>query len=193
MAIAPSEVTRRIPHARSRSSTSRRTRRPTAPRIVLTAAATLHRLLYRWSGGRLGGTLRGGSVLLLTTTGRKTGQARTWPLSYLVRGDDLVLVASAGGAPHHPAWYLNLQADPRVRIQVADRTWPMAACIARGIERDRLWAQVVRRYPVTNRYQRKTSRPFPVVILHRPTLAPEPPTATGRPPSDVGDYATVTM
>ena len=164
MAVTTSEVTRpthrRSPHILAPQP-------PTAPRAVLQVGATLHRLLYRWSSGRLGGALRGGPVLLLSTTGRKTGRERTWPLSYLVHGDDLVLVASAAGRPRHPAWFLNLQADPRVRIQVVDSTWSMVADTASGTEHARLWAHVVRRYPVAVTYQRRTSRQFPVVILHR--------------------------
>ncbi len=167
MATTTADVTR-LPHdAPTRSPNILSPQRPTAPRTVLKIAATLHRLLYRWSGGRLGGVLRGGPVLLLTTTGRKSGRERTWPLSYLVLGDDLVLVASAGGQPCHPAWYLNLRADPWVRIQVADQIWSMVARTTSGTERARLWAHVVRRYPVAVTYQRRTSRQFPVVILHR--------------------------
>lgn len=92
---------------------------PSAARAMLKVIGTLHRLLYQCSSGRIGGTFRGGPVLLLTTTGRKTGQERTWPLCYLPGpGDELVLVASGGGAPRHPAWYLNLRANPRVSIRL---------------------------------------------------------------------------
>ncbi len=137
-------------------------------RTALTLIGTLHRRLYRWSGGRVGGTLRGGSVLLLTTTGRRTGQARTWPLCYLAVGDELVLIASARGAPCHPAWYLNLRAHPRVRIQRGGTTHTMVARTAAGTERARLWERVVEQYPVCAAYQRQTSRAFPLVLL-RPT------------------------
>ncbi len=131
----------------------------------------LHRLLYRWSDGRIGGTFRGGPILLLTTRGRRTGQQRTWPLCYLVTGDELVLVASAGGAPRHPAWYLNLRADPRVSIQLEDRTRTMVARTAEGTERARLWERAVRRYPVCAAYQRRSGREIPVVILRPVTPA----------------------
>ena len=134
-------------------------------------AGTLHRLLYRWSGGRIGGTFRGGPILLLTTRGRKTGHQRTWPLCYLVTGDELVLVASAGGAPRHPAWYLNLRANPRVSIQLEDKTLTMLARTAGGEERARLWERAVRQYPVCAAYQRKSGREIPVVILRPPTPA----------------------
>ena len=139
-------------------------------RTVLRMAGTLHRALYRWSGGRVGGWLRGGPVLLLTTTGRKTGQERTWPLSYVAAGTDLLVVASAGGAPRHPAWYLNLRADPRVGVRLGDRIETMVAWTAEGLERARLWDRVVRQYPVVAGYQRRTRREIPVVVL-RPAPA----------------------
>ena len=139
---------------------------PSAARTMMRVIGTLHRLLYWCSGGRIGGTLRGGPVLLLTTTGRKTGQKRTWPLCYLpASGDELVLVASAGGAPRHPAWYSNLLADPRVSIRSGESSRNMVARIAEESERARLWELIVRRYPVVANYQRKCSREIPVVIL----------------------------
>ncbi len=138
-------------------------------RVMLKAIGTLHRLLYRCSGGRMGTTLRGEPVLLLTTTGRKSGQERTWPICYLRAGDELVLVASGAGAMRHPAWYLNLRANPRVSVQIGERTTTMVARRAREAERSRLWERFVRRYPVCAAYQRKSGREFPVVILRRET------------------------
>ncbi|MGH3086036.1 MAG: nitroreductase/quinone reductase family protein [Rubrobacteraceae bacterium] len=132
---------------------------------MIKAAGTLHGLLYRWSGGRIGGTIRGGPVLLLTTRGRRTGRERTRPLCYLEDGDGLVLVASAGGEARHPAWYLNLRAYPRVGIQQGDRSRTMVARIAGGAERARLWELFARRYPVCARYRRKSGREIPVVIV----------------------------
>ena len=143
---------------------------PSAARTTLKVIGTLHRLLYRCSGGRIGGTLRGGPVLLLTTTGRKTGQERTWPLCYLpASGDELVLVASAGGAPRHPAWYSNLRADPRVSIRLGGRSTKMVARTAEESERARLWERIVQQYPVVSSYQRKSGREIPVVILRAAT------------------------
>ncbi|HKC75846.1 MAG TPA: nitroreductase/quinone reductase family protein, partial [Chloroflexota bacterium] len=83
-------------------------------RTMMKVMGSLHRLLYRLSNGKLGANMGKMSVLLLTTTGRKTGQPRTWPISFQVDGDNLIMVASAGGQPQHPAWYLNLQAHPNV-------------------------------------------------------------------------------
>jgi F420H(2)-dependent quinone reductase len=134
---------------------------------MLKVIATLHRLLYRCSGGRMGTTLRGDPVLLLTTTGRKSGQERTWPICYLRAGDEIVLVAS--GARCHPAWYLNLRANPRVSVQLGERTSTMVARCAEGAERSWLWERFVRRYPVCAAYQRKSGRELPVVILRRGT------------------------
>jgi deazaflavin-dependent oxidoreductase (nitroreductase family) len=138
-------------------------------RAMLKVIGTLHRLLYRCSGGRMGTTLWGDPVLLLTTTGRKTGQERTWPICYLSAGDEIVLVASGGGATRHPAWYLNLQANPRVSVRVGERTTTMVARRAEGAERSSLWERFVRRYPVCAAYQRKSGRELPVVILRRET------------------------
>lgn len=144
--------------------------RPSATRVILQLIWTLHLLLYRWSGGRIGGTLRGGPVLLLTTTGRKTGHMRTWPLSYVVDGEDLVLAASAAGEARPPAWYLNLRANPRVSIQLGASSMTMVARAVEGRERARLWEGFVERYPVAARYQRKSGREIPVVVL-RPSTA----------------------
>lgn len=143
---------------------------PSATRTMMKVIGTLHRLLYRSSGGRIGGMLRGGPVLLLTTTGRKTGQERTWPLCYLLAsGDEFALVASAAGAPRHPAWYLNLRADPRVSIRLGEGSRKMVARTAEESERARLWELIVRRYPVVANYQRKSGREIPVVILRAAT------------------------
>ena len=91
-------------------------------RAMIRAVAPLHRRLYRASGGRLGRNWANDRmpVLLLTTTGRRTGQARTWPVGYLLDGQAYVIVASNGGLPKHPAWFLNLQATPRATIEVGD-------------------------------------------------------------------------
>ena len=138
---------------------------PSAARAMLKVIGTLHRLLYRCSVGRIGGTLRGGPVLLLTTTGRNTGQKRTWPLCYLEDDDDLIVVASAGGNPRHPAWYLNLRADPRVSIRSGEKSRKMVARTAEESERARLWERAVQQYSVVVDYQRKSGREVPVVIL----------------------------
>jgi F420H(2)-dependent quinone reductase len=134
--------------------------------VLLKALGAMHRLLYRTSCGGLARCVRGAPVLLLTTTGRRSGQSRTWPVCYLPAGDgDLILVASAAGAPRHPGWYLNLRADPRVTVQLGDRTCTMRARTAEGPERARLWERVVQCYPVCTNYQGRTRREMPVVVL----------------------------
>lgn len=138
---------------------------------------TIHSGLYRASGGKLGRTFFGSPILLLTTTGRKTGRLRTWPLRYLPEGDRLIVIASNGGQPNHPAWYLNLRANPRVGVQLEDQKSAMLAQTAEGDERARLWSRVVREYPAYADYQRKTDREIPIAIL-RPALESGKPGAT---------------
>jgi deazaflavin-dependent oxidoreductase (nitroreductase family) len=132
----------------------------------LKLVSRLHVLLYRASGGRLGGRFRETApVLLLTTTGRKTGKQRTTPLLYIEDGDRYVVVASVGGAPKHPAWYLNLRGTPAATIQIGSRKIAVAAETAGPDERARLWSQVTQMYSQYDDYQAKTSREIPVVIL----------------------------
>jgi F420H(2)-dependent quinone reductase len=107
-------------------------------RAMLKVIGTLHRLLYRCSSGRMGTTLRGAPVLLLTTTGRNSGQERTWPICYLRAGDEIVVVASGGGAMRHPAWYLNLRTNPRVSVQIGERSSTMVVRHAEAMGRSRL-------------------------------------------------------
>jgi F420H(2)-dependent quinone reductase len=132
---------------------------------LLKVAGLFHRILYRASGGQIGRTLAGAPVLLLTTTGRKTGQSRTRPLCYLDIEGRLILIASAGGASCHPAWYLNLRQSPRVSVQRGQMTRAMVARSAVGDERARLWEYVVERYPMCAEYQRKARREIPIVVL----------------------------
>jgi deazaflavin-dependent oxidoreductase (nitroreductase family) len=137
-------------------------------RIAMKVLGTLHRWLYRASDGRLGKTFFGSPILLLTTTGRKTGRSRTWPLTYLHdEGDRFIVIASNGGQPKHPAWYLNLRANPHVIVQHGEQTRAMIAQAAEGDERARLWSRVVEEYPAYADYQRKTERQIPVVVLRQ--------------------------
>lgn len=138
-------------------------------RIAMKILGTLHRRLYRASGGKLGKTFFGSPILLLTTTGRRTGRTRTWPLTYLTEGDRLIVIASNGGQPNHPAWYLNLRENPQVSVQLGDLTHAMTAQTTQGDERARLWSRVVEEYPAYAEYQRKTDRQIPVVVLYQGT------------------------
>lgn len=137
-------------------------------RRLTRVGSALHALLYRASGGRLGGKLGRAPVLLLTTTGRRSGRPRTTPLTYLRHGDELVLVASFGGSDSHPEWYLNLRRRPEVEVQIGRERRRMLARTATPAERARLWPQVVEMYPGYARYQGRTSRPIPLVILGHP-------------------------
>ncbi|HEX6121524.1 MAG TPA: nitroreductase/quinone reductase family protein [Ktedonobacterales bacterium] len=132
-----------------------------APWLVFRA----HRLLLRLSGGRLLATSGRMPVLLLTTTGRKTGQPRTWPLSYLADGEALVIVASNAGQERHPAWYLNLLAEPRATVRIGGETRHVRAEVAMLAEQARLWPRLTQAEPLYAAYQRRTTRAIPVVLL----------------------------
>lgn len=104
-------------------------------------------------------------LLLLTTIGRKSGTKRTTPLIYVRDGDSLVVAASNGGHPSHPAWWLNLQARPHARVQVMNERRDVKASEARGPERDRLWRLLTDEYDGYAAYQRKAEREIPVIVL----------------------------
>jgi deazaflavin-dependent oxidoreductase (nitroreductase family) len=120
---------------------------------------------YRETGGAEGHDWRGTQTLLLTTTGRKSGQKRTSPLIYQPYGDNYLVVASKGGAPAPPAWYLNLQEHPRVEVQVRDDTFPARARTATPEEKPDMWRTMTATWPDYDAYQRKTDRDIPVVVL----------------------------
>jgi F420H(2)-dependent quinone reductase len=127
---------------------------------------TLHRFVYRVSGGRLFSTSGGKMpVLLLTTTRRKTRQPRTWPLNYLRDGDDFVLVASNCGRDYHAAWYLNLLAQPRASAQAGRRRIAVMARVASPEEKARLWPTLTELEPLYAAYEKGTTREIPVVFL----------------------------
>ena len=122
---------------------------------------------FRANGGTVGGSFEGAPVVLLHTTGRKSGKERINPLMCLHEGDTIVVIASYGGAPHHPDWYHNVVANPEVTVEVGTETWPGVARVAEGEERDRLYAIQAERFPMFAEYERKTDRVIPVVILER--------------------------
>ena len=126
-----------------------------------------HTFLYRLSGGKFGGRFGKSKspVLLLNTIGRKTGRPRTTPLLYLRDGDDVILVASDGGAPKHPVWWLNLQAKPEAKVEIGRDTLKVMARQASAEERSRLWPLLVDMYGGYAEYQKKTTREIPVIIL----------------------------
>jgi deazaflavin-dependent oxidoreductase (nitroreductase family) len=108
---------------------------------------------------------RSAPALLLTTIGRKSGQPRTTPVLYLRAGTDIVVVASKGGMPNHPLWYLNLEANPNVEVEVAGQKTAMLARRATEEEKQRLWPRLVEMYPDFNTYQARTDRDIPVIFL----------------------------
>lgn len=122
---------------------------------------------FRANAGIVGGRWEGRDLLLLTTTGRKSGRSHTTPMVYTRDGDRLLVYASKAGAPTHPDWYLNLVADPNVVVEVgADRYEAVATSLA-GDERDRAFEQQAKLSPVFAEYQEKTDRVIPVVALAR--------------------------
>ncbi len=130
-------------------------------------AAKLHVALLRATNGRVGGRVFDSPVLVLITTGRRSGKKRETPLLYVEDGDGFAVIASNGGAAEHPAWFLNLVSRPEVEVRVGRRTFPIRAEEARGEERRRLWERAVGMYPPYEDYRRKTDREIPVVALRR--------------------------
>jgi len=137
--------------------------------LFLKGMNTVHRAAQKISGGRLGWEVGNMPVVELTTTGRKSGRPHTVLLTSPVRdGDAIVVVASRGGADHHPAWFLNLRDTPNVEVAVGrEPKRPMRARVADPDERARLWPQVVAAYKGYGGYQEKTDREIPLVLLER--------------------------
>jgi deazaflavin-dependent oxidoreductase (nitroreductase family) len=120
---------------------------------------------YRSTGGEVGHIWKGVPTLLLTTSGRRSGERHTTPLIYGRDGDDYLIVASQGGAPADPGWYRNLQKEPEVELQVKDEVFPATARTAGPQERGRLWRIMAEVWPAYDDYARKTEREIPVVVL----------------------------
>jgi deazaflavin-dependent oxidoreductase (nitroreductase family) len=122
---------------------------------------------FRANAGVVGGPFEGRPLLLLTTTGAKTGRRLTSPLVYSTDAGAMVVIASMGGAPNNPAWYHNLVAHPAVTVEVGADRYDATAVVAAGPERRRLYDQQAAEMPVFKEYEAKTSREIPVVVLHR--------------------------
>jgi len=120
---------------------------------------------FRANGGKLGGQFKGAPLLLLHTTGAKTGAERVNPVMFLADGDRLVVFASKAGAHTNPDWYHNLRANPRVTVEIGSETRDAVARVAEGEERDRFWDEQKRSWPGFANYETKTSRQIPVVVL----------------------------
>jgi deazaflavin-dependent oxidoreductase (nitroreductase family) len=139
--------------------------RPLLVRLTTHYLGALHRTLYRVSGGRIGAHIWGLPIVLLTTTGRQSGRPRTVPLCSLQSGESYIVIASYGGLDRSPAWWLNLQRDPRASLQHGSSIRSVVAREAIGAERDRLWAEVTAVAPGYLAYERRTTRRIPVVLL----------------------------
>jgi deazaflavin-dependent oxidoreductase (nitroreductase family) len=126
-----------------------------------------HTQRYRETGGEEGHEWRGTQTLLLTTKGRRSGERRELPLIYGRHGDDYLVVASYGGADEPPAWYLNLEADPDVEVQVKDERFKARARTASPEEKRELWPTMTAEWPSYDEYQQKTDREIPIVVIER--------------------------
>lgn len=140
-------------------------------RVIIKWMSKTNVIAYRATGGRVGGKWRVGSaaksglpICLLTTTGRKSGEPRVSPLLFLEDGDRVVLVASQGGQPKNPLWYLNLKSDPNVTVQIRSDVRHLVAKVADDAEHAELWPKLVAMYPEFDDYQSWVERKIPVVV-----------------------------
>jgi F420H(2)-dependent quinone reductase len=139
---------------------------------ALNVLTRLHVAAYRRTGGRIGRRYAGAPVLLLDHLGRRSGARRTTPLLYLEDGEDLVIVASRGGSKASPAWWLNLEANPRTTVQVGSRHREVVARTASPEEKSRLWPRLVEMYSDYQTYQDRTDREIPVIVLEPGSALP---------------------
>ena len=147
----------------ARSASSRRSMALSAS--WLRRVGKLNVPIYRMTRGRVFGTVGGSPVLLLTTTGRKSGEPRTAPVLYIRDGERLLVIGSNAGNAKTPAWALNLRAKPDAEINVRGRSRPVTARVAEGEERDRLWKTITDEYPGFDDYRERTDREIAVFVL----------------------------
>jgi F420H(2)-dependent quinone reductase len=134
-------------------------------RFLIRVMSRAHGAIYRTGGGRVLGRVSGMPVLLLTTTGRRSGKLRTATLTYFRDGGDILVIGSFGGSDLPPAWWLNLQRDPRASVLIRGTTSKVTASMASAEEQDRLWLLVTETNPGYASYQKRTRRPIPIVLL----------------------------
>ena len=125
----------------------------------------LHRAIYRVSGGRIFSRSLGCPVVLLTTTGRRSGEPRTAPIFGFKEGQSIVVMPSNAGKKPYPSWYLNLRANPHAQVQLGPEIWKVRAREATSEERDRLWLRLASQYRGYDVYRERTDRHIPVLIL----------------------------
>ncbi len=138
---------------------------PPNNRLMIRTTTAVNRFLFQLTNGKIGGRFGKVDILLLTTKGRKSGQKRTVPLQFFRDGEDLVLVASNAGDDHHPAWWLNLQANPKGLVQIGGDKKKIEARKATPEEHTRIWPNVTAVYPGYDEYQTRTTREIPLVLL----------------------------
>jgi deazaflavin-dependent oxidoreductase (nitroreductase family) len=126
-----------------------------------------HVKVYQETNGEQGYLWNGVPILLLTTTGRKSGQPRTIPIIFTPYKNSFVIIASKGGSPEHPKWYLNIQDNPNVTVQVKAEVFKAAARTAQSPEREVIWSEALKSWPNFDVYQSRTTRQIPVVIIER--------------------------
>lgn len=122
---------------------------------------------FRANEGRVGGNFEGAPLLLLHSTGAKTGEIRVNPMMYQAVGDDFAVFGSKAGAPTNPDWYHNLVATPKATVEVGTETFDVVARVAEGAEREQIWSVQKERYPGFADYEKATARQIPVIILSR--------------------------
>ncbi len=135
-------------------------------KFLLKVFAAIYVGLYRLTGGKIGGRMGRSKVLLLTTTGRKSGKARTVPLGSFDHDGGWIIVGSNNGQPSHPAWYRNLKSQPQASIQMLDAVIPVTAVELAGEARSQAWQEVISTAPSYAHYQTRTSREIPLILLH---------------------------
>ncbi len=146
-------------------SVATRSARPAIVSRIIRFVTAAHVSLYRLTGGALVGGSKKLPVLLLTTTGRKSGKQHTTPLYCTLDGDRYVVIASNGGAGTLPNWWLNMRSGGAAQVEIGRKRMQVSAQVAEGEERTRLWSRMVASYPGYDTYQQHTSYPIPVVIL----------------------------
>jgi len=134
-------------------------------RLAWKLGSGAHAGVYRATGGKVFGRMGESPILLLNTVGRKTGRKRTSPLLYVMDGEDFVIIASKGGAPAQPAWYLNLKANPDATVEVGDREVRVRPEEVDSEEKVRLWQKMIEMYPTYDDFQTKTKREIPLLVL----------------------------
>ena len=125
----------------------------------------IHATIYRLSGGRLGVTIGGMGMLILTTTGRRSGKPRAVPLGYMMENDSYIVIASYGGSARNPAWYLNLLNEPRAFVQVKGHKVAVTAQRIDAEAREQLWSRLIAKRPLYQQFQDRTKRQIPMVLL----------------------------